>query len=168
MSSGGTGRAMALLVLGLGNDLLGDDAVGLLAAASLEGRLGPGIRVARSGRSGLYLVEELEGYDDAIILDSVLGEEPGRVRELPLAEMNPSFAPSAHYAGLPEALSLAQRAGIRMPRRVRVFAVEIPAIQTIGAGPAVAVRCAADELASRAVDAAREWGYEAGEVVTHA
>src|SRR4030065_437299 len=67
---------MTLLVLGLGNGLLGDDGIGLLAAASLEGHLGSRVEIARSGRSGLYLVEELEGYDDAIILDSVLGEPP--------------------------------------------------------------------------------------------
>src|SRR4030067_927312 len=125
---------MTLLVLGLGNDLLGDDGIGLLAAASLEGHLGSRVEIARSGRSGLYLVEELEGYDAAIILASVLGEQPGRVGELPAAALRP-LGPSAHYAGLPEALALARSAGLRVPGRLRSFAVALVVGQTSGCAP---------------------------------
>jgi len=151
---------MTLLVLGLGNDLLGDDGIGLLAAASLEGHLGSRVEIARSGRSGLYLVEELEGYDDAIILDSVLGEQPGRVRELPdaTAALRP-LGPSAHYAGLPEALALARSAGLRVPGRLRIFAVEIGVVQTIGSTPSLAVRSAVDGLVALVKETASAWGY---------
>lgn len=149
---------MALVVLGLGNDLLGDDGIGLLAAASLEGSLGPGVSVARSGRSGLYLVEELEGYEDAIILDSVLGDHPGRVRELRADEFR-ALGPSAHYAGLPEALILARSSGLKVPTRLRIFAVEIGVVQTIGAPPSLAVQSAIEELVSRVRTTAEQWGY---------
>lgn len=150
---------MALVILGLGNDLLGDDAIGLIAAEGLEGRFGPEVAVKRSAQSGLYLLEPLQGFEDAIIIDSVIGDHPGRVRELEPVEVRPVSVPSAHYAGLPEALALARASGLPMPRRVRIFAVEIDPCQTIGTSPCTAVKGALPDLVSRVARAAGEWGY---------
>jgi len=69
-----------LVILGLGNDLLGDDAVGLLAAERCRGRFGPDVAVRMSAQSGLYLLEQLEDCDDAILLDS--GNPALAVKEL--------------------------------------------------------------------------------------
>jgi hydrogenase maturation protease len=154
---------MALVILGLGNDLIGDDGVGLLAAARLEGRLGPDVAVRTSAQSGLYLLEHLQGFDDAIVIDSVLGDAPGRVRELEARHLPPTTVPSAHYAGLPEVLAVARAAGMRMPTRLKVIAVEIAGAQTIGASPGPAVLAAIPEVVSRATQVARTWGYGEGE-----
>ena len=150
---------MALVILGMGNDLLGDDAVGLMAAAGLEGRFGPDVQVARSARSGLYILEDLLGFDDAILIDSVIGDVPGRVRELEPGEVRPVPVPSAHYAGLPEALALAERSGLKVPDRIRIFAVEIDAAQRIGSPASPAIAAAVPEVVSRVERAAAEWGY---------
>lgn len=150
---------MALLILGLGNDLLGDDGIGLLAASKLEGRFGPDVAVQTSGLSGLYLLEPLEGFEDAIIIDAVVGDRPGRVRELEASEVRPVPVPSAHYAGLPEALALARASGMRVPRRLRIFAVEMDPTQVIGTVPSPTVMDALPELMARIAKAAREWGY---------
>ncbi len=151
---------MSLVILGLGNDLLADDAIGLLAADALERmELGGSVSVRKSGQSGLYLLEPLQGFEDAIIIDSVLGDAPGRVRELPPVEVRPAVVPSAHYAGLPEALALARASGLPMPRRIRIFAVEMEAAQTIGGEPRAEVAGALPELVARVAQAAREWGY---------
>ena len=40
--------AMALVILGLGNDLLGDDGIGLQIADACEGRFGPEVAIRRS------------------------------------------------------------------------------------------------------------------------
>ncbi len=150
---------MALVILGMGNDLLGDDAVGLMAARELEGRFGPRVRVASSLRSGLYILEDLLGFDDAILIDSVIGDAPGRVRELEPGEVRPVVVPSAHYAGLPEALALARASGLKVPGRVRIFAVEIDGAQGIGAPPSAAVAAAVADLVPLVERAAGEWGY---------
>lgn len=150
---------MALVILGLGNDLLGDDGIGLLAASQLERRFGPDVAVRTSGLSGLYLIEPLEGFDDAIIIDAVVGDHPGRVRELGTAEIRPVSVPSAHYAGLPEALALARSSGMAVPRRLRIFAVEMDSTQIIGTAPSEAVMEALPELTSLVARAAGEWGY---------
>ncbi len=148
-----------LLILCLGNDLLGDDGIGLKAAQLLRGTVGEGATVQSSGQSGLYLIELLEGFDQAIVIDSIPGDQPGAIRELSSGELRPVQVPSAHFVGLPEAISTARTAGLRVPGRLRIFAVEIPPEQTIGASLRPEVRRALPELVRRVRDAVREWGY---------
>ena len=151
--------AMALVVLGLGNDLLGDDTAGLLAAEQLDGRLGPQTTVRRTAQSGLYLIEHLQGFDDAIVIDTILGDRPGHVRELDASAFAPIRVPSAHDTGLPEALALARRAGLRVPSRLRIFAVEISPSQRIGAPPSPEIIAAIPEVVARVTEVAAGWGY---------
>jgi hydrogenase maturation protease len=63
---------MRTLVLGLGNPLLGDDAVGLKVAALVRERLGgaPGVDVEEEEAGGLRLMERMTGYDRAILVDA--------------------------------------------------------------------------------------------------
>lgn len=150
---------MVLVVLGLGNDLLGDDGAGLVAAERLRGSFGPGVEVRTTAQSGLYLLEHLQGFDDAILLDTVLGDRPGRVRELESGALRPVAVPSAHYAGLPEALAVARHAGLRVPTRLRIFAIEMDPEQAIGARVGPAVAAGIPDLVVRAREAARAWGY---------
>jgi len=150
---------MALVILALGNDLLGDDGIGLLAGRALEGRAGPDVFVRSTAQSGLYLLEHLQGFDDAIVIDTIVGERPGRVRELTVPEVSPVAVPSAHYAGLPEALAIAEASGLSVPRRLRIFAIEIAAAQAIGSPPRPEVLGALPDLLARVEAAAKEWGY---------
>ncbi len=150
---------MALVILGLGNDLLGDDGIGLLAAEALRSRERPGISVRASVQAGLYLLESLQGFDDAIVIDSVLGDHPGAVRELRGAELHEVSVPSAHYVGLPEALAIARASGLSVPARLRIFGVEIGVAQEIGSAPSAAVRASIPEVVQRVAQAAEEWGY---------
>lgn len=150
---------MKLLVLCLGNDLLGDDGIGLEAAELIEEVLGPVAEVRSACQSGLYLIEFLEGFDDAIVVDTFPGERPGRVRELDSKEVEPVQVPSAHYVGLPEALHAARNAGLHVPNRLRIFAIEIPIAQVIGSAPRREVKEALPEIVRRVSKAVREWGY---------
>jgi hydrogenase maturation protease len=150
---------MPLLVLCLGNDLLGDDGVALEAADLMEEVLGETAEVRTSAASGLYLIELFEGFEDVIVVDTYPGPRPGRVRELRVEEMRPVSVPSAHFAGLPEALEIARRAGLRVPKRIRIFGVEIGDIQTVGSTPTEEVRRAIPTLVRTVRHAAREWGY---------
>lgn len=151
---------MALLILGLGNDLLGDDGVGLLAADALMHSKVPSIEVTKSSLSGLYLVDLVEGYDDLIIVDSIAGTRPGKVTRLPLSKMGPKIVPSAHYLGLAEALDLAKRAGMSIPNRVEIVAMQIHETQTIGTGISKEVRAGLSSLLEEVRKVAKGWGYE--------
>jgi hydrogenase maturation protease len=150
---------MSLLILALGNDLLGDDGVGLLAADALEQKSIPGAKVAKSALSGLYLVDLVEGFDDLVVVDSVVGDKPGEVVQLSLSEMGPRIVPSAHYLGLPEALELARRAGMRIPNRVAIVAMQIGGSQVIGEGVSAEVRRGIPALVKEVMKVAAQWGY---------
>jgi len=150
---------MALVILGLGNDLLGDDGIGLLAARALESCEGPAVSVRTSAQSGLYLLEHLQGFDDAIVVDSVAGDRPGSIRELRGADIHDVIVPSAHYVGLPEALALARASGLSVPRRLRIFGVEIDVAQRIGSAPSSPVIASLPRLIATVLRAARDWGY---------
>lgn len=150
---------MALVILGLGNDLLGDDGIGLLVAEALRGCEGPQVSVRTTAQSGLYLLEHLQGFEDAIVVDSVVGDHPGTLRELQGAELPQVIVPSAHYAGLPEALALARASGLCVPRRLRIFGVEIDVAQRIGSAPSTAVVASLPRILTAVVRAAAEWGY---------
>lgn len=150
---------MALVILGLGNDLIGDDAIGLLAAQALLPCEGPDVAVRTTAQSGLYLLEYLQGFDDAIVVDSVVGDHPGTVRELRGSDVPEVAVPSAHYVGLPEALALARASGLSVPARLRIFGVEIDVAQRIGSRPSPAVTACLPRLMATVLRAAREWGY---------
>ncbi len=150
---------MALVILGLGNDLLGDDGVGLVAAQALASCEGPDVAVRSTAQSGLYLLEHLQGFDDAIVVDSVLGDRPGSIRELTGVELPHVPVPAAHYVGLPEALALARASGLQVPRRLRIFGVEIDVAQRIGSGLSPPVASSVPRLLESVVRAAQAWGY---------
>lgn len=115
------------LVLALGNDILGDDAAGLLAARELRSEFGSCVDVVETGEAGLALLELMEGYDRALLLDAaVTGKHaPGTVIEFAPNDFSKVAAPSPHYAGLPEVLQLARRMQIAFPSDIRIVALEV-------------------------------------------
>jgi hydrogenase maturation protease len=152
---------MRILVLGLGNDLLGDDAVGLLAARALAAELhgDADVDVVESAVSGLALLDHLVGYDRALLLDAVqTGRCPeGSVLEIDPRDLGRVVAPSPHYAGLPEIFELASRLELQFPSEVRILAVEIAAPSTIALELSPPVRAAVGELAARGRRQVEAW-----------
>lgn len=123
------------LVLGLGNDLLGDDGVGLWLVDALRSR--PSLRgfdFATAEGAGLGLLDVLDGYDCAYVVDCIAAEngDAGVVERLSADELAArSVNLSSHYAGLPQVLSLGRRLGLAMPD-VRVLAIRVENPYRIG------------------------------------
>jgi hydrogenase maturation protease len=93
-----------LLVLALGNDLMGDDAAGLAAARELKNEFGSVIDIFEVASAGFMLLDD-EGYD-RLLLDTVLSKtHKGTVRELTKKTFEEIFEPP-HYVGLPELMNL--------------------------------------------------------------
>ncbi len=150
---------MKTLVLGLGNDLLADDAIGLLAVDELENRLAGRADVVGTSRHGLALLEFFVGYHRAIVMDSVrtLRHAPGTIIELEGGALRPVRIASPHFAGWPEMLHLAHELGITFPPRVRIFAMEVADTSTIGGSMTPAVRRALPELCALVCQAVDQW-----------
>jgi len=125
--------ARSVVILGMGNPFLTDDAVGCRLARDLKTRLGPNPRVhvvEECSIGGLNLLDLVEGHDLLVALDSMktVGGEPGcwyaftaeRLRET----QNLS---NVHDANFATALELGRRLGHAVPcdEDIHVFAVEI-------------------------------------------
>ena len=101
-----------VVVLGLGNVLMGDDALGPAAVRTVSARyeFDPGVSVIDAGTPGLDLTPFLLGQDAAIVVDTVNATgAAGEVRlyrsdELRAAPAGPRLSP--HDPGLKEALLL--------------------------------------------------------------
>ena len=123
------------LVLGLGNDLLGDDGIGPWLVGALRERPAlAGFDFDTADGSGLGLLDLLDGYERAVIVDCMPDEdgEPGQVQRLSAEEFESrSFDLSSHYAGLPQVLALGHRLGLAMPN-VDVLAVLVEDPYRIG------------------------------------
>lgn len=122
------------VVLGLGNDLLGDDAVGILAARSLDTTYPDCADIKESNLSGLTLLDLLAGYDKAIIVDAIhTGKHPpGTIIEMTPADLHSVPSASPHYASFAEVLSIARRLELDFPGEIVILAVEIGDTVQIG------------------------------------
>ena len=65
--------AAPVLVLGIGNELLGDDGAGVVAARSLAASPMPGVEVLDGGTLGLMLMPYIAGRQAVLVLDAVSG-----------------------------------------------------------------------------------------------
>jgi len=150
---------MRTLVLGLGNDLAGDDAVGPLAARALLVELDGVADVVESSAAGLALIEVFAGYDRAIVVDSIVTgrNPPGTITEMGLLDVGRVVASSLHNAGLPELAAVAARLGLGFPTQTVVFAVEVVDPYTLGAGLSPPVADAVEELVRRVREQVRAW-----------
>lgn len=153
---------MRTLVLGLGNELAGDDAVGVLVARAVREELDGLADVVESSAAGMALIEVFAGYERAIVVDSIVTgrHAPGTIVEMGLGEIGHVVAPSVHQAGLPELAAVAERLGLRFPEETRVLAVEVLDPYTLGAPLSEPVARAVDALARRVHDMVERWVRE--------
>jgi hydrogenase maturation protease len=116
-----------ILLLALGNDLLGDDAVGLMAAREVARSLPEGVDITEAAAGGFALLDLLEGYRGAVIVDAVATGRfpPGTVREIQPEEFHDAGPASPHYTGLPQLLELARKLGMTVPEALRIVAMEV-------------------------------------------
>jgi len=120
---------MKTIILGLGNALLKDDAIGLILVKELSERVNhPEIEFKTSEKVGLNLIEYLEGYERAIIIDSIItGQKPpGEIIEFSLDQLPASpRLRSPHDADFKSAVELAKRTGLKMPERIMILGIVI-------------------------------------------
>ena len=154
-----TGHPPRLLVLGLGNDILGDDAVGLLAVRRLRAFVPASVEVLESAGAGLDLLDVLEGSDRALILDAIATgrHPPGTVLEFTAADFEKVVAPSPHFAGLPELLQMARQLAIPFPATIAVLACEVADPYQIREGLSAAAADALPALVARGREIVEAW-----------
>ena len=128
-----------VLILGLGNPLLGDDGVGWRVVEQLESDIANyAMRNTQyefdcHAGGGLSLMERLIGYDRAILIDALESrqDEIGAVRCWGLEELtNPGAGhlASSHDTTLQNAMDAARALNVKLPRDICVVTLESPRV----------------------------------------
>ncbi len=150
---------MNILVLGLGNELLSDDGVGILAAHALADALRDRADVIATAEHGLALFDHFLGYQRAIIIDAICtGVHPtGAIIELDPATLDAVITPSPHYTGLPEMLQIADQLALDFPREIKILAMEVADPHTIDTTLTPLVQRALPVLVARVIAQVEAW-----------
>jgi hydrogenase maturation protease len=137
-----------VLVAGIGNIFLGDDAFGVEVANRLAAQTVPdGVRVVEFGIRGVHLAYELlDGYDALVLVDAVpMGEAPGTLAviepdELALPDAGDDAAPAldAHSMNPAVVLGMLASLGGAIERVLIVGCQPATLDEGIGLSPAVA------------------------------
>ena len=142
-----------VLVLGVGNLLMGDEGVGIHVIRRLRSRIrAENIVIVDGGTGGYDLLEYFEQADLAVVVDAALDDRPPGT----ISRLSPAFAADypptmvSHDIGLKDTLGALDLLG-KKPRLV-LFAISIenPGYLTLELSPAVqrAVPLAVDAIAA--------------------
>lgn len=134
---------MKTLLLGLGNELYGDDGVGIHVVRRLKeeaaekdstASLFRDVDLEECSLSGLSLLDVIVGYDRLIIVDTIKkgSPEPGKIHLLGENDIRALPGPSPHYVSIPQAIEIGRQIGLRVPTEIRIVAVEAKCIYSLG------------------------------------
>jgi len=102
----------------IGNSIFGDDAIGLVVGEALRPKLeGDGFDVQVLERTGFALLDCLEGYDSAFVVDSFCNRTMsiGSVAPFSVEDFGAVKPVAPHYSGVPEAVRLMKELGMKVP-----------------------------------------------------
>jgi hydrogenase maturation protease len=114
-----------ILVLGLGNDILKDDAVGLRVAEQLAES--DDLEIHTTSQFGLSLLDDMIGREKVLIIDSYACDDPAaQPHLLDLDSAGSAGAPCPHFVGLAEIREVLRSLELGFPRVVQILAVPAP------------------------------------------
>lgn len=154
MTYGNDGK---ILILGLGNTILGDDGVGIEAARAIKKRWSgkPSVHIAEASLGGMVLLDVITGFDKVIVVDAIMtddAEPVGFIYELTLADLGEIVQPYASHAlDLRTTTELGKRLGYKMPQVVDIYAIKIGENTTFREGLTPEVAKAVPLVVSRIV-----------------
>jgi hydrogenase maturation protease len=157
-----------ILVLGLGNDILTDDAVGLHVARVVRAALAsePDIAVEETTEMGLTLLDTIADRVGLVLVDAVqTGRAPiGHVHEFGPENLTGVLTTSPHFLGVGETLALGRSLGLTMPHDVRILAIEVADPFTLGESLTPAVASAVEVAAARVAELARDFAADVASI----
>ncbi len=156
------GETCNILILGLGNRLMRDDAAGPLVVDRLAAGGITGARLCDGGTIGMALLPEIESCAALIAVDAAhFSASPGAVRVFEGAAMDRQLGTkkfSAHDVALCDLIGAAAIRGT-CPARRALVGVQ-PAEVALGMEPTPAVAAALDEMTARVLELAARWQAE--------
>lgn len=116
---------MKTLVIGVGNDYRGDDAVGLLVARRIRDLQLPDVQVIESDGECATLMESWKSAGKVILIDAVhSGAAPGTIHRVTAQDLPAKLLQcSTHSFGVAEAIELAKAFG-QLPSQFSIIGIE--------------------------------------------
>lgn len=142
-----------ILVMGIGNYLMGDEGVGVHLAQRLSAlSLPSNVDVVDGGTGGFHLLEYFETYQKIILIDATLDGKPAGTIRLIKPKFASDFpaAMSTHDIGLKDMVSSLQLMG-KQPD-IHLFVVSIETIQQRGIELTKEVEAVVAELMKKVVE----------------
>ena len=136
---------MKTLVLGLGNELYGDDGAGIQAVRKLRQELKlqkktlpwlENVHFEESSVSGIALLDVIVGYDLLIVVDTIKKSNPltGKIHVLKDKDLRHIPGASPHYVSFPQTLEIGKNLGLKVPSQIKIIAVEAKSLYNLGEG----------------------------------
>ena len=149
------------MIIGLGNRLMTDDAVGLDALTAFQDlyQVPEAADVLDGGTLGLDLLPHMEGYRNILIADCVtVGNPPGTLLQVEGEDVVTTFSDclSPHQMGLKDLISVLELQG-RLPERLTVLGVEPESIE-VGEQLSATVAETLPRLVDAMADVLAGWG----------
>jgi hydrogenase maturation protease len=155
-------RRVGVLVLGLGNVLLGDDGLGAAAVARIEAnyRIPRGVLLEDGGTLGLSLLGLISDAERVILVDAVRADAPaGTLVRLDGEDVRDAVRDrlSPHQVGVADLLDAARLIG-RYPKTVMLLGL-VPEVIELAVARSKAVDDRLDELVAAIVREVQSLGY---------
>jgi hydrogenase maturation protease len=148
------------LVLGIGNEIRGDDGVGIHVARRvaelLPAEFAATVDVDEASTGGFDLVDYLRGYERTVVADAIKteGGEPGTVYKFAADALKPTaHLGHSHGVNLASALAVLSALELGAPREVTVVAVEAEWLYEFKEELSPRVAAAVEEAAAAVIEA---------------
>jgi hydrogenase maturation protease len=141
-----------VVIIGVGNRVMGDDAVGPVVIDRLAGRVPSFVTLVESVGDATHLLETWRDADLAVLVDAVVsGGVAGSIQRINgMAGLPAAWrSASTHLVGLAESIALGEAVGV-LPEAMVIFGIEIDRAEA-GVVLSSAVDQAVDEVAARIV-----------------
>ena len=119
-----------ILLLGLGNPIMGDDGVGIMVVRMVRQKIHapPNLEFKELSVGGIRLIEEILGYDTVFIVDSIAARSTsGQIHEFSPEQFKQSlYESSPHTTNFATALELYRKLQpSKIPGFIRIFTIDI-------------------------------------------
>jgi len=119
------------LILGLGNDLLTDDGIGIYIVEQLKSEICEADIICCAA-SGFGLLDHMMGYDQVILIDSIITGKTGigDSHHFSSSDFSQHVPFSIHSTDIISILEYSRKCGFSVPDKIEFLAVEIEDNQT--------------------------------------
>jgi len=118
-----------ILILGMGNDILTDDGIGIKITKVLEKKFPfPNIIYNTLSLGGMEIIEYIKNFNSVVIIDAIktLNGVPGTVYQfMPSDFKETTHLSNVHDISFLTALKLAKELDIKIPETIIIIAIEI-------------------------------------------